>query len=78
MIGTNDQALIARVIQGYARENARLVDQLVQLQYYFRGSLTRDDIWAMSPIERERWTEFLNKRFEEIGDMMKKGVTVSY
>lgn len=32
----------------------------------------------MTPIEREKWTEFLNKRFEEIGDMMKKGVTVSY
>lgn len=78
MIGTNDQAIIARVIQSYAHENARLVDQLVQMQYYFRGALSRDDIWAMAPIERERWMDFLNKRFEEIGDLMKKGVTPSY
>lgn len=78
MIGTGDQGLIARIIQGYARDNDRLVDQLVQLQYYFRGALTRDDIWAMAPIERERWNEFLNKRFEEIGEIMKKGITVSY
>lgn len=78
MIDTGDVTLINEVIGGYTQENSKLIDQLMQIQYYWRGALSRDDVWAMSPVEREHATEFLNKRFKEIGDMMKKGIHVSY
>lgn len=76
MIGTHDQQIIAQVINSFARDNEVLIDTLFQLQYYFRGSLSRDDMWAMTPIEREKAVEFLNKRFKEVGELLKKQVPV--
>ncbi len=78
MIDSGDAAVIADVIGSYTRDNDRLVDQLLQLQYYWRGALSRDDIYAMCPVEREKATEFINNRFKEIGEAMKNGITVSY
>lgn len=79
MIETEDQALITRILKSFADENDSLMSQLLDIQYYFRGSLTRDDIWMMSPIEREHAVDFLNKRFKEIGEIAKKtGATPFY
>ena len=78
MIDSDDPAIINTVIANFTRENERLIDRLYQLQYYWRGALTRDDIWAMCPTEVAKATEFINNRFTEIGVMMKKGITVSY
>ncbi len=72
MIETADQALITRVLEGFAAENDALMSQMLDIQYYFRGALGRDDMWMMSPIEREHAVDFLNKRFKEIGDIAKK------
>jgi hypothetical protein len=72
VIGIGDQALITRVLDSFARENDMLMTQLLDIQYYFRGALTRDDIWMMCPVEREAAVTFLNKRFKEIGDIAKK------
>lgn len=41
-----------------------------------RGSLNRDDVWAQSHVEREMIIEFLNERFKDAGDMMKKQIPV--
>lgn len=60
----------------YTRDNEALVDQLLMILYYFRGAITRDDAWQLTPYEREKHVEFLNNRFEEAGDMMKKKVPV--
>jgi hypothetical protein len=76
VIGSRDADLIAAVINTFARDNEALFDQLYQIQYYSRGCLSRDDIWAMAPIERDKWVEFLNKRFKEVGEMLKKQVPV--
>lgn len=78
MIDTGDASIINNVINSWARENENLIDQLYQIQYFWRGALTRDDIWAMAPIEREKSVEFLNKRFGEVGEMMKKQIPVFY
>ena len=76
MIGTGDQEIINSVINSFARDNEALFDQLYQIQYYFRGALSRDDIWVMAVIEREKAIEFLNKRFKEVSELMKKQVPV--
>ena len=47
-----------------------------QMMYYFRGSLGRDDVWALSYLERELMITFLNERFKEAGDLMKKKIPV--
>lgn len=78
MIFSGDQVLINRVVSAYTRDNERLVDQLNQILYYWRGALGRDDVYAMSPAEREKAVDFLNTRFKEISDMSKKGITVFY
>lgn len=76
MIASGNQAAIARVIDTFARENEMLQDQLIQLLYYARGALTRDDVWLMAPIERDAWNDFLNKRFKEVGELIKHRVPV--
>jgi hypothetical protein len=58
----------------FTRENEQLVDQIRKISYY--GRLTRDDAWALTPVEREGYAEFLNSRFEEAGKLMQKGISV--
>ena len=74
MIGSGDRSLVNEVLLSYVRENEILVDQLDSILYWFRGAITRDDVWAMSPHEREKSIEFINKRFKEAGELMKKGI----
>lgn len=76
MIGSNNQEVINSVIGSFVRQNEDLVKSLTQLIYYFRGALTRDDIWSMSYAEREIAIEFLNKRFEEASEMFKRKIPV--
>lgn len=76
MIGQNRPDLVQQVIAAYTRENDLLVDQLMSIQYWYRGAITRDDMWQLTPYEREKSIDFLNKRFKEAGDMMKKQIPV--
>lgn len=76
MIETQNRELITSVISSFTRENDSLVDLLLQIQYYFRGSYSREDVWALSPAEREKSIDFLNKRFKDAGEMMKKQIPV--
>lgn len=76
MIASNNGPLISSVINAFTRDNDKMVDQLLQIQYYMRGALSRDDVWQLTPYEREKHVEFLNKRFNEAGDMIKKNIAV--
>ena len=78
MIGSRDQHSIAHVLTMFQRDNDALIDSLIQLQYYMRGAISRDDLWAMTPIERERYFDFLNKRFKEVNEMLKHQIPVLY
>jgi len=73
VIGTNNGELIQTVINSFTRDNEALIEQLNQILYWFRGAMTRDDVWALTPAERDRAVDFLNKRMKEAGDLMKKG-----
>jgi hypothetical protein len=44
--------------------------------YYYRGALQRDDAWALSYVEREMMISFLNDRFKDAGEMIKKKIPV--
>lgn len=76
MIGSNDQQVITRVFKSFETENEALVKAVQQIGYYNRGFYTRDDVWAMSPMERDRAIEFLNERFKEVNDLIKKSIPV--
>ena len=76
MIGSHNNLIISSVISSFTRQNEELMKSLLQLQYYFRGSLTRDDVLAMSFSEREIAIGFLNDRFKEAGELMKRQIPV--
>ena len=76
MIGTNNNEIITSVISAFTQQNEALIHQLNQLLYYFRGALGRDDVWAMSFIEREMSIAFINDRFKEAKDLIKNNVPV--
>jgi len=78
VIGTLDQALITRILETYKAENNSLMNQLYDIWYYWRGGISRDDIWAMCPTEREFAVDFLNRRFKEIGEARKNGAMPFY
>lgn len=76
MIGSNNPDLIQQVIAFYNRDNDILVDQLLSILYWFRGAITREEVWQLTPYEREKALEFLNKRFKDSGELMKKNIPV--
>lgn len=76
MIGSGNNEVIASVISSFTRQNEELVRSLQQLLYYYRGALGRDDAFAMCHSEREICIAFLNERFKDAGDMMKKQIPV--
>lgn len=75
-MGSGDSELITGVISSFTRDNQLLKKQLLDIQYYMRGSLSRDDVWQLTPLEREEHVEFLNARFEQAGELIKKDVSV--
>lgn len=76
MIGSGNNEIIASVISSFTRQNEELVKSLQQLLYYYRGALGRDDVFALSHAEREICVNFLNERFKDAGDMIKKQIPV--
>ena len=64
------------MIAFYNRDNDILVDQLLSILYWFRGAITREEVLQLTPYEREKSLEFLNKRFKDSGEMMKKQIPV--
>jgi len=76
VIDTNDHQLIGQVISTFTRQNEALLDQITSIGYYMRGHYSRDDIWSLTFVEREKDIEFLNKRMEDAKEMMKNGVQV--
>lgn len=76
MIGTRKPELIQQVIDTYNRDNDLLVDQILSILYWYRGAITREEVWQLTPYEREKSVEFLNKRFKDAGELMKKQIPV--
>jgi hypothetical protein len=63
------------VITSFARDNERLHDELIKIRYWARGGITREEMWCLTPSEREAEIQFLNKRFEEVTKSLKNGGT---
>lgn len=76
MIGSRNSEAINQVISAYTRDNDSLVDQIISILYWYRGAITREEVWQLTPYEREKKIEFINKRFKDAGDMMKKQIPV--
>ena len=77
MIETKDPELYAKLMDSFTRSNESLAKTINFLVYYFRGGITRDDAWAMSPAERELAVEFVNHRFKEAGELIKAKISPS-
>ena len=76
MIETNDADLTVALINSFTQQNEILIKSLMNILYRFRGALNREDIWMMSPIERDYAVDFINERIKEAGDLIKKQIPV--
>ena len=76
MIGARDPEIAKKVISSFTQQNEDLVKQLLQLLYYFRGALSRDDMYALTFAERELAIDFINGRMEDAKNMMSKQIPV--
>jgi hypothetical protein len=43
----------------------RLVDAIISIVYYMRGAISYEEMMRRTPGERERFSSFLDKRFEQ-------------
>lgn len=77
MIGTKDQELYANVLTSFTRHNESLAKTIYFLVYYFRGGLSRDDAWAMSPGERDVALDLVKERFKEASELLKHKISPS-
>jgi len=76
VIEVNDMNLTTALINSFTQQNENLIKLLMFILYRFRGALQREDVWMMSPIERDLAVEFINERVKEAGDLMKKQIPV--
>ena len=76
MIDSKDNETINSIISSFTLKNESLLNQINQMMYYFRGSLNRDDAWALSFIERESIITFINERFKEAAILNKNNISV--
>jgi len=76
VIDLNEASITASIIKSFTQQNEDLIKSIFQLIYYYRGALSRDEAWSLCHSERELAIEFLNGRFKEAMDMIKKQVPV--
>jgi hypothetical protein len=46
------------------RDAEGLTDGIISLVYYMRGAVGYEEMWRRTPFERERFSQFIDKRFE--------------
>lgn len=47
------------------REITGLIDNVIELVYFMRGSISYEEMMRRTPGERERISQFINKRLEK-------------
>lgn len=48
---------MTRFLRGYESTMKALRHQIVDIQWYSRGALSREEAWTLSPDERQDWME---------------------
>jgi hypothetical protein len=76
VIELGDGELIGKIIASLTQDNEALMEQLRSIQYWTRGAVSREDVFLMSPDERDGWIDWINKRFKDAADLIKKSIPV--
>jgi hypothetical protein len=51
-------------LRSYEKEQKSLRKQIVDIQWYSRGALSREEAWTLSPEERTDWMEMAEERMK--------------
>ena len=41
-----------------------LLDEIISIAYFMRGAIQYDDLWFRTPVERQKMSDFIEKRLE--------------
>lgn len=77
MIETRDLALQEKVLSSFAHQGESLMKTVWFIMYYFRGAMSKDDAWNLTPAERDSSIAFIQERFKEAGEMIKAKLSPS-
>ena len=55
---------ISKMFSGLQRAAANIVDGVIELTYFMRGSVTYEEMMRRTPGERDRISDFLKRRLE--------------
>lgn len=55
---------IAKFLSRYERDAKAIRDEIVQIMWYSRGSLSREEAWTLSQTERNDWVELADQRMK--------------
>jgi hypothetical protein len=48
----------------FERESKALRKEIVEIMWYMRGSLSRNEAWALSPAERDEYAAYIGERLK--------------
>lgn len=46
------------------RDQKKLRKDIVEIMWYLRGSLSRQEAWTLSPLERDEYIEYISERMK--------------
>lgn len=64
MIILGDAGKTASMINSLARDVRNLLNSAVEISYFSRGAIQYDAVLLLTPLERDLYVEFINKRLE--------------
>lgn len=67
MIILGDADKTALMINSLARDVRNLLSAAVEISYFSRGAIQYDAVLLLTPLERDLYVEFINKRLEAAG-----------
>lgn len=53
-------------LYSFDKESKMLRKEIVEIMWYMRGSLSRNEAWSLSPTEREEIIEYITERMKVV------------
>jgi hypothetical protein len=53
------------MMRGFQQEATVILQNAINLTYFFRGAIQYHDVFRLTPIERMKMDDFLEERFEQ-------------
>ena len=68
LLSTDDPRVIGGIIAGYRKEARAIIDQIHEICWYMRGSISRDEAYILSYEERKSVVKLIDDNIKRVND----------